>query len=237
MENDSGWIKLHRKLLDNPLASRPDWAWLWVVLLLLANHDDEYSFIWNGESKKLSKGQFITGRKKLSEITHIPETTIERILAHLEKTRQIGQQKTTKYRLITILNWKIYQNMDNKRTTNGHIQEHNNIRSNTNTYKKENTFLSGKQINELITLFKSVNPLYNTLYVRSSERKAIDDMAKTITYEKLKLTIEQLPKIISQPYAPKITSPTQLQRDLGKLIAFVKQQKSEDNKNKKIQWT
>lgn len=133
MEN--GWIKLHRKILNNPLSRKPTWAWLWVVLLLLANHDDDNVFIWNGKELRQKKGQFITGRKKLNEITGIPETTIERCLNYLENGHLIGQQKTTKYRLITITKWNEYQKKDskpdNKRTTNGHNQEIQEVKNNT----------------------------------------------------------------------------------------------------------
>lgn len=72
--------------------------------------------IWNGHTIVIHEGQLITGRDKLSEITGIPHTTIDRILEYLENEGQIGQQKTTKYRLITILNWKDYQ----ERASNGH---------------------------------------------------------------------------------------------------------------------
>jgi len=132
---NNGWIKLHRKLLDNPLHNKPNWAWLWIVLLLLANHDEDHKFLWNGRDIILKKGQFVTGRKKLNEITGIPESTIERALNYLENGQQIGQQKSNKYRLITILNWETYQNVDsktdNKRTTNGHIQEYKELKNNT----------------------------------------------------------------------------------------------------------
>lgn len=118
---NGGWIKLHRKLLDNPIIKKPSWAWLWVVLLLLANHDEEDSFIWNGQLTGLKKGQLITGRKKLKEYSGIPETTIEDILNYLENQHQIRQQKTTKYRVITILKWEDYQKddrrLDNRATT------------------------------------------------------------------------------------------------------------------------
>lgn len=124
---DNGWIKLHRKILENPISRKPTYAWLWIFLLLRANHK-ETKFLWNGQEITIKEGQILTGRKELSKETGIPETTIERALAHFEKNgHQIGQQKTTKYRVITILNWKQYQNMDtkadNKRTTNGHKQE------------------------------------------------------------------------------------------------------------------
>ena len=124
---NNGWIKLHRKLLDNPIANRPAWSWLWITLLLLANHDETHSFIWNGRRVFLNQGEFVTGRSALSEQTGIAGSTIEDILNYLESQQQIRQQKTTKYRLITIVKWKEYQKSDskpdNKATTKRHIQE------------------------------------------------------------------------------------------------------------------
>lgn len=123
---EHGWIKLHRKLLSNPISDKPTWSWLWVVLLLKANHAPT-KFIWNGRNITVNEGQFITGRKELSKVSGIHESSVQRILEYLEIEHQIEQQKTTKYRLITILNWKDYQSLDikanNKRTTSEHKQE------------------------------------------------------------------------------------------------------------------
>ncbi len=122
----NGWIKLHRKLLENPISHKPLWGWLWVVLLLKANHEP-VDIIWNGESKHIPAGSFITGRKVLSKESGLTESTVERILNYLVSAKQIGQQKTNKYRLITIVKWKDYQAVeqqkDNRRTTDGHKQE------------------------------------------------------------------------------------------------------------------
>lgn len=109
----NGWIKLHRKLLESLVANRPSWLSLWVTLLLKANHEPK-KFMWNGNIILIKEGQMITGRKELSQQTGIPETTIEDILQFLEKQHQIRQQKTTKYRLITIVNWVKHQSSDTK---------------------------------------------------------------------------------------------------------------------------
>ena len=125
-----GWIKIHRQLQDKGYINKPAYVSLWVNLLLLANHKEREVF-WNGNLETIKRGQFITGRKELSKLTGIPETTIERILKVFESGHQIEQQKTNKYRLITILNWDKYQVVDNKWTTNGHQTDTNkNVKNN-----------------------------------------------------------------------------------------------------------
>ncbi|MCK5610226.1 hypothetical protein KAR91_50605 [Candidatus Pacearchaeota archaeon] len=141
-----GWIKLHRKLLDNPISSKPQYCHLWVCLLLMAQHDGT-SFIWNNEKITVNTGQVLTGRKKLSQTTGIPESTIEKILKYLEIEQQIAQQKTTKYRIITIIKWGDHQKKLASVTTDG--QQRNN-RGTTeeqqrDTYKKEENGNNGKK--------------------------------------------------------------------------------------------
>lgn len=117
---EQGWIKLNRKILDNPIIGRANYLALWVILLLKANHQEK-KFMWNSDCIIIREGQLITGRKELCAMSGIPESTIEDILKYLERQHQIQQQKTTKYRLITIVNWKTYQKpdivSDNKATT------------------------------------------------------------------------------------------------------------------------
>ncbi len=120
-----GWIMLHRKLLENPIVRKSKYCHLWVVLLLKASHS-QTDFIWNNRRVYLQPGQFVTGRKKLSKETGIPESTVERILKYLESEQQIEQQTFNKNRIITIKNWKNYQapgkigqQADSRRTANG----------------------------------------------------------------------------------------------------------------------
>lgn len=212
---DNGWILLHRKLLDNPICKNPTWAFLWIVLLLLASHKEKDDFIWNGKITKLKKGQFITGRKKLKELTNIPETTIERALTYLEKSgHQIGQQKTTKFRLITILNWDKYQKLDskadNRRTTDG--QQTDTI-NNDNNDNNDNNILAAKppdEVNQLIQFFKDkVNP--HIQFNNKTERKACTDLINAYGLEKIKSALVFLEeKRKTDKYLPQITTPYEL---------------------------
>lgn len=143
---DYGYIKLHRKIQYKGYYKKPNHLALWIHLLLNANHK-ETELIWNGKIQKLKAGQLITGRTKLSKNTGISGTTIERILKMLENGQQIGQQKTNKYRIITIKNWDKYQNNNEKRTakrtSNGHLTDTNKNDKNDN--KKKSSFLKRKK--------------------------------------------------------------------------------------------
>lgn len=120
-----GWIKLHRKTLDNPIITKDsDYLAVWIYLLLNTTHK-EYDVLFKGERVTLKRGQLLTGRKSISEKLKIDENKVQRILKSLENEHQIEQQKSNKNRLITIVSWDKYQQdeqqneqqLNNKRTT------------------------------------------------------------------------------------------------------------------------
>lgn len=105
------------------------------------------------------------------------------------------------------------------------------------TKERESDFQS-QEINSFINLFKEVNPNYETLFRNKTERGSAERLLKKFGSEKMVATLKKLPEIINLPYAPKITSPYQLERDLGKLLAFVEQNKTKINSKKtKIAFT
>ena len=106
MEN--GWILIHRSLEKKGYYTQSEYVHLWVHILLRANHEDK-EFLWNGKILKIKRGQFVTGRLKLATETGIAPSTVERILKLFESEQQIEQQTTTKYRLITVLNYEKFQ--------------------------------------------------------------------------------------------------------------------------------
>jgi len=232
----NGWIKLHRKVLENPIYKRSNYFALWIHLLLKANHKQE-KFMWNGGVIVVKEGQMVTGRKTLSSETGIPESTIEDILKYLETQHQIQQQKTTKYRLITIVNWKEYQEndskSDNKATTK---QQQADTNKNEKNYKNEKKILAtqsaAEDISFVIDLFKEVNPNYERLFGSPPQRLAVDRLLLKNGKEKLVSMVMFLPKSNASRFAPTITTPVQFEQKLGELLAWAQKQK--DVKKAKI---
>lgn len=122
---NTGWVKLHRKLLDNPLMRNPLYRAVWVEILLQAMYADGATVMFAGKRLKLEPGQFTTGRKKISSDTGVNESTVQRILECFESEHQIEQRTDRQCRLITVKKWKEYQDfeqgneqrMNNERTT------------------------------------------------------------------------------------------------------------------------
>jgi biotin operon repressor len=231
---DNGWISLHRKLLDNPIYKNPAWLSVWITLLLLASHKEKDDFIWNGKILKLNKGQFITGRKNLKELTNIPETTIERALTYLEKSgHQIEQQKTTKFRLITILNWDKYQKLDiksdNRRTTDG--QQTDTINKGNKDNNETTNDVTAKPLDEVNTVFnlfyKTINPNIN--FANKTERSAAEWLINRYGLEKTISAAEYAISVQNDKYAPTITTPLQLK---DKMAALAKHKGSKEQPKK-----
>lgn len=115
-----GYIKLWRKIRDNPRLHDPDYLSVWIWCLLEATYSERKSIL-GGKEIDLKPGQFTTGRRQFSELCGVQESKLERILTCFVNIGQIEQQSTNTNRLISITNWKEYQDneqqMNNKRTT------------------------------------------------------------------------------------------------------------------------
>ena len=144
-----GWIKLHRKLLDNPIIVKDsDYLSVWIYVLLNATHK-EYDTLFQSKRITLKKGQLITGRKSISEKLKINESKVQRILKTLENEQQIKQQKGNKNRLITILSWDKYQQDEHQNE-----QQMNNNRTTSeqqvNTNKNEKNIKNDKNVTTIV---------------------------------------------------------------------------------------
>jgi hypothetical protein len=134
MKDYKGWIRLHRKMTDNPLWTCEKFTrgQAWIDLLLLANHTDNYFYL--REHKIIVKrGQVGYSQLALSERWKWSRSKVKKFLNDLEKEQQIKQQISKSTSVITIVNYEIYQQkeqqdaqqQDNSKTTEKQQQDTN----------------------------------------------------------------------------------------------------------------
>lgn len=124
------WIKLHRRLLENDLASDPSSLALWIHLLLMASHN-RFMSVRGSSAVQIMPGEILTSRKKLSQKTGLSESKIERILKAFLAGKLIEQHGMSKYRVISIVEWSRYQEDEQQ------IEQQTDTTKNTRTISKE----------------------------------------------------------------------------------------------------
>lgn len=131
MRMNNGWIYLHRKLLDCSIwtDNEPyDRRSAWIDLLLLANHSDK-TIIFDGQKMVITRGQYLTSVRKLSERWHWSVNRTLRYLRLLEELEMIHRESNAKRTLITVVNYGVYQvtgntHGDSNGNSNGDTDEH-----------------------------------------------------------------------------------------------------------------
>jgi DNA replication protein DnaD len=111
-----GWICIHRKIrecdiwdYDEPFSRRD----AWIDLLLLANHRDKDT-IFDGKKITIQRGQYLTSVRKLSKEWHWGKDKTLKYLRLLEQCEMITREADSRRTLITIVNYSIYQDMNNE---------------------------------------------------------------------------------------------------------------------------
>lgn len=105
-----GWIKLYRKLFDNPYYFSEKFCrgMAWVDMLLLANHAPGF-FYKRGIRVDIQAGQLGYDIDSLAKRWKWSRNKVNRWLKDLENSKQIERQKTNVTTIISIVNYSIYQ--------------------------------------------------------------------------------------------------------------------------------
>lgn len=148
----NGWIKLHRELLEKPIweSSTPEQKTILITLLAMANHKEK-EWEWRGEKYVAKPGQFVTSLPSIVEKSGkgISVQNVRTALKRFEKLGFLTDESTKQNRLITLLNWGLYQQGQddltdeltvNQQTTNSQLTANKNVR------KKEGKKESPKQV-------------------------------------------------------------------------------------------
>lgn len=137
-----GWIKLYRQLLEKPIwqESTPEQKVILITLLSMANHEEK-EWEWQGEPYKASPGQFVTSLESIKRKCGkgISLQNVRTALKRFEKYEFLTSKPTNKNRLITIVNWEVYQSKDvdlTKEVTSNSQATHKQLTTNKN-YKND----------------------------------------------------------------------------------------------------
>jgi hypothetical protein len=91
---------------------------------------------------------------------------------------------------------------------------------------KEGEAPAWTEVNEIIDLFKAVNPSWERLFKNSTERQSAARLLNRYGREWIEKIVAWLPRVNGQPYAPTVTSPWQLESKIAALKAYADKQRS-----------
>ncbi len=174
---DTGWIKLHRKIRNSNMyktlkASQRD---VMIQCLLLANHKKN-QWIWEGKSFKCNPGQFITSLKSLKKLcaVDVTERKIRTALNNLAKWEFLTIKTTKTGSLITICNWTVYQGYDEK----------NDIENSKDLSKTEHNHDKDLTTNKKDKNIKNYKKNYKSIYYenRKKRRNSIQEIEPIRSY-------------------------------------------------------
>ncbi len=198
-----GYIKLYRKITNSFVWTNSDMFKLWRLCLMKASHEGR-KILFNGQEIELNSGEFVTGRdaitKELNEgvnIAHqVNSGTAWRWLKKFEKEQMLNIKSTTKYSIISIINWNDYQSnehqVNNERTTD---EQQVNTNKNYKNYKNEknNKTSSSKRKERIYDIdsiyYQLAEKLFKQIYQNQEIKEPnlnrwADDIRKTIEIDK-----------------------------------------------------
>ena len=178
-----GYIKLHRKILDNPIICKDGETFsIWIYLLLQATHE-EIPALFKGQRITLKEGQLLTGIISISEKLHINRSKVQRTLKMFENEKQIEQQTSNQNRLVSIINWNKYQKDEKpfeKQVKNEWKTSEKQVKTNKNVKNVKNVRNIYKDFSDELK-----NALDSFVEMRIKIKKPLTDRAMQLAINKL----------------------------------------------------
>lgn len=213
---NNGWVKLHRKLLDNPQLANDNTACLLFIKLILVTDS--------------RTGSYTTGRFRLSELANEKPTTIYKALKRLEKWGMIELVSNSKMTTVRLCNFKDYQETSNNKVTTKGQQSNNTVTLNKNKEEriKNITNVIGDtpktpsiEINEMFSYWNEILG-YEISSKKQANRYACSNLLKKYGAAGVKQLIMAVSSAQSDQYAPRVSDFSSLQSKLNELVAWAK---------------
>lgn len=107
----SGWVKLHRDVLDTDLIQNPLLWGIFNYLLVSATYKNT-QILWKGKQRELPPGSIVFGIKRLADMWKCSPRTISKWLHHLHETQRIVLESCAHGTIVTMCNWKDSQGFE-----------------------------------------------------------------------------------------------------------------------------
>jgi len=205
---DTGWIKLHRKILENPIFTSNDsyLIHLWIYILLSVNHKEK-KVLFNQKEFVIKKGSGIFGlnqmvkdltiyKKENSKNFKRMKSIYYRRLKTLALLKNIELKTTNKFTIITVIQWNKYQQTELKRNSSGtqtelkrktKITNKNEEKEKNDNNDKKITKDNFKQIYILfnfgkkIRIIPDINSKSYKNYIKALEKLSIIEIEQNVT--------------------------------------------------------
>lgn len=158
----NGWIKLHRKIKNNPIYSNSKAVHIWLECLIRATHEGKKMYL-KRQKIQLKPGEFVCGWDELGRSASMSGSTARYWIKQFEVEGMVESKSSNKGTVISIKNWEDYQKVeskveDRKKTDEKQMKTNKNVKnvkkdiSNTNTQSDKRN----KKVSYLIKAYKSL---------------------------------------------------------------------------------
>lgn len=168
---NSGWIKVHSKLLKWEWYDKSEMVQLFLYLLLSASYEPKN---WHGIT--IERGQVIVGRSEVCAKLNLSPQVYRTCIERLKSTNEITTKTTNKFTVVTICKYDDYQQVDF-----GSSQQNNHQTNQQSTNNQPTN-------NQQITTSKEVKNKRNKEYI-----KDIGDVAVPAPPEIENRSVETIP--------------------------------------------
>jgi hypothetical protein len=152
---------------------------VWTWCLMRAAYEPHWAKIKVGRQTTevwLESGQFIFGRYSAAKRLKMKPSTVRNRMQKLENMRNVDIKEDSKYSIISIVNWDIYQPEKNKEdikedsqgTVKGHKEELKALKEDSLTSSESS---NGIPFNEILEAYHSILPELPRVKVYSKKRK------------------------------------------------------------------
>jgi len=106
----NGYIKLHRRLLEDPMWTQVPTAWGRVALAMLMTANWKPRKWFDGRREVvLPPGSLVTSRPSMCKLARVTPKEYRGAIQYLANTGFLGQETASRYTIVTITNWETYQ--------------------------------------------------------------------------------------------------------------------------------